>query len=63
MKVLVEVFDGKTVRPMLVSQDELKNFVPMNADTDSKTDSRLPKSQKWMLAPNNKIKPMNKTAA
>ena len=53
MKVLVEIFDGKTVRGMLVDQEELASFVP---NTKSKTmeNSRLPNAPKWERSQNNR---------
>lgn len=43
MKVLVEIFDGHTVRGILVSKDELHNYLPnanKPAGTPNKTGQR-----------------------
>jgi hypothetical protein len=47
MKVLVEIFDGKTVRGMLVDQDELADYVPNKKAKKTATNSRLPNAPKW----------------
>jgi hypothetical protein len=56
MKVLVEIFDGNTVRGMLVSREELKNFVQCKQSKALTTKNNLPRAQKWRANPSNRNK-------